>query len=98
MTTDYGLVLSVYYPNPPYVWSINSNSYDSLVFSGGEKPTQEELDALWPATQAILHEREMWRQKVSAFQDAYSVQEQLISIMRGDTDKITEMLDAWDAL
>ena len=50
---DYGLILSVNYPNTQ--WSLNGDSYDGLVWlSDTPKPTQEELDALWPSTQDKL--------------------------------------------
>jgi hypothetical protein len=47
---DYALILSVNYAGSQ--WSLNGNSYDGLTWlSDTPKPTQAELDALWPATQ-----------------------------------------------
>lgn len=47
---DYSLILSVNYINSQ--WSLNGDSYDGLDwFSETPKPTQEELDTLWPSTQ-----------------------------------------------
>lgn len=50
---NYILILTVNYINDD--WSINGNSYDGLVWlSETPKPTQEELDALWPSTQETI--------------------------------------------
>lgn len=47
---NYALILSVNYSN--LQWSFNGNSYDGLVwYSDTPKPTQDDLDALWPSTQ-----------------------------------------------
>jgi hypothetical protein len=47
---DYNAILVDNYSND--IWSLNGNSYDGLVWlSETPKPTQEELDALWPSTQ-----------------------------------------------
>ena len=40
---DYSRVLEKYYQS----WSIIDNSYDTIEFEDGYKPTQEELDKLW---------------------------------------------------
>ena len=46
--TDYAAVLSANYPGAQ--WSLNANDYDTLDWQGpGNKPTQAELDAQWPA-------------------------------------------------
>ena len=46
--TDYAAVLTRNYAGSE--WSLNANDYDSLTwFSDGVKPTQDELDAAWPA-------------------------------------------------
>jgi len=48
--TDYTAVLIRNYPGAQ--WSINANDYDSLDWIGpGDKPTQAELDAAWPAVE-----------------------------------------------
>jgi hypothetical protein len=50
---DYSLILTVNYPDSQ--WSLNGDSYDGLVWnSDTSKPTQEELDALWPSTEEIV--------------------------------------------
>jgi hypothetical protein len=50
---NYAQILSVNYPTTQ--WSIDGNSYDGLIwYSDTPKPTQEELDALWPATQTTV--------------------------------------------
>lgn len=47
---DYTLILSINYVGSQ--WSLTNNDYSSLQwFSDTPKPTQEELDALWPSTQ-----------------------------------------------
>lgn len=36
-------------------WAINNEDYDSLEwFSSNTKPTQKELDALWPAVKLLI--------------------------------------------
>ena len=48
--TDYTAVLIRNYPGAQ--WSINANDYDSLDWIGpGDKPTQAQLDAAWPAVE-----------------------------------------------
>lgn len=50
MTVNYSLVLSTNYPGAQ--WSLNGDTYDGLEWlSDSAKPTQEELDAAWPAVQ-----------------------------------------------
>jgi hypothetical protein len=47
---DYSLILTTNYQNQQ--WTLNGDSYDGLVWlSDTPKPTQEELDALWPSTE-----------------------------------------------
>jgi hypothetical protein len=47
---DYTLILIKNYDGEQ--WSLNGDSYDGLEwFSETPKPTQEELDALWPSTE-----------------------------------------------
>jgi hypothetical protein len=47
---DYTLILSTEYPGQQ--WALNGDSYDGLVWlSDTPKPTQAELDALWPQVQ-----------------------------------------------
>jgi len=40
---DYSLVLEKYYKN----WSIIDNSYNTIVFEEGDKPTDEHLKNVW---------------------------------------------------
>jgi len=48
--TDYIAVLEVNYPNAQ--WTLSGNDYDTLVWHDATpKPTQQELDAAWPAVQ-----------------------------------------------
>jgi hypothetical protein len=47
---DYVIILSTNYPGKQ--WSLNGNSYEGLDWlDESPKPTQEELDALWPSTE-----------------------------------------------
>jgi hypothetical protein len=44
---DYTLILSRKYPNAR--WTLNGDDYEGLTWhSKSQKPSQEELDALWP--------------------------------------------------
>jgi len=48
--TDYTAVLTANYAGAQ--WSLNGNDYDSLVMHDDTpKPSQQELDAAWPAVQ-----------------------------------------------
>jgi hypothetical protein len=48
--TDYAAVLTANYSGAQ--WSLNANDYDTLEwFDDTTKPTQQELDAAWPAVQ-----------------------------------------------
>jgi len=50
---NYSQILAINYSNDK--WSLFDNSYDGLNwFSETPKPTQQELDALWPSTQDKL--------------------------------------------
>jgi hypothetical protein len=50
---NYSQILTVNYNNCR--WSLVGNSYDGLTwYSDTPKPTQAELDALWPATQTTV--------------------------------------------
>lgn len=50
---DYALILTINYVGKQ--WSLNGDSYDGLTWlDESEKPTQEELDALWESTQATI--------------------------------------------
>jgi hypothetical protein len=44
---DYAAILTSKYPGT--IWSINGNDYSTLTWdNASDKPTQAELDALWP--------------------------------------------------
>ena len=50
MNIDYTLILSTKYAGS--IWILNGDSYDGLTWlSDTPKPTQAELDALWPQVQ-----------------------------------------------
>jgi hypothetical protein len=47
---DYSLILSLNYSTSQ--WTLAGNSYDGLLWlSEAPKPTEKELDALWPSTE-----------------------------------------------
>lgn len=55
--TDYTAVLTANYAGAQ--WSLNANDYDSLDWQGpGDKPSQAELDAAWPAVQQARQDAE----------------------------------------
>lgn len=44
---DYGLILATKYPGT--IWAVNGNTYDGIEWlCDAPKPTEAELDALWP--------------------------------------------------
>lgn len=48
--TDYAAVLTANYPGS--AWTLNGDTYDGLDWQGpGDKPSEAELDAQWPAVQ-----------------------------------------------
>lgn len=50
---DYSLILTINYVGSQ--WILSGDSYSGLEWlSGTPKPTQEELDALWPSTQETI--------------------------------------------
>ena len=64
---NYVLILTINYAGQP--WSINGNSYANLIWlAETPKPTQEELDALWPATQDELAKQDCKSQATSILQ------------------------------
>ena len=55
--TDYAAVLSQNYPDAE--WTLNGDSYTGLTWlSDTPKPTQQELDAAWPAVQQARQDAE----------------------------------------
>ena len=52
---DYPAILTRHYPNTE--WTLNGDEYSGLTWlSDTEKPTQEELDALWEPTLALIEQ------------------------------------------
>ena len=50
---NYNLILQFNYPGTQ--WALSGNTYEGLVWlDESAKPTQEELDALWPSTQETI--------------------------------------------
>lgn len=63
---DYALILQVFYPDSE--WNLTDNQYASLVWGGDTpKPTQKELDALWPAAQKDAFNKMQKRKRQSAY-------------------------------
>jgi uncharacterized protein YhjY with autotransporter beta-barrel domain len=53
---DYGLILSINYPNAQ--WTLDGDSYNGLIWLDSSlKPTQVELDNLWESTQATVADK-----------------------------------------
>ena len=52
---DYPAILTRHYPNTE--WTLNGDEYSGLTWlSDTPKPTQEELDAMWDATLAMIEQ------------------------------------------
>jgi hypothetical protein len=65
---DYSLILTVNYLGTQ--WSITDEDYSTLQWYGDTpKPTQAELDALWPATQEAQAKSACKQQAVSLLQE-----------------------------
>lgn len=63
---DYAQILSINYAGAQ--WLLTDDSYDSLTWlSDTPKPTQAELDALWPSTQATIKTKKTQRQRAVAY-------------------------------
>jgi hypothetical protein len=64
---NYIQILLLNYPNTN--WSLGGDSYDSLEWQDSSpKPTKEELDALWPATQEKYAKDECKNKAISLLQ------------------------------
>lgn len=64
---NYSQILAINYANDQ--WSLFNNAYDGLNwFSETPKPTQEELDALWPSTQDAIAKQNCKAQAVAILQ------------------------------
>lgn len=65
---DYASILSTNYLGKE--WSISDNNYASLQwFDTSEKPTQAELDALWPATQTAVFNKNQQDARSAAYRN-----------------------------
>jgi len=63
---DYTQILSVNYSTAQ--WTLNGDSYDGLTwYSDALKPTQAELDALWPATQITFANKQADQNRHTAY-------------------------------
>jgi hypothetical protein len=64
--SDYTQILTVNYPNSQ--WSLDGDSYQGLNWlSDTPKPTQAELDALWPATQTTVANQQADQNRHAAY-------------------------------
>lgn len=67
MTADYSLILSSRYSSS--LWTLNGDNYDGLVWSSDTpKPTQAELDALWPQVQYETQVAQVEAARLSAYE------------------------------
>lgn len=65
--TDYAQVLLLNYPGT--CWSLNGDAYEGLDWkSETPKPTQAELDALWPQTQLHAQNKFIDQQRLQAYE------------------------------
>jgi len=65
---DYSLILTVNYLGTQ--WSITDEDYSTLQWYGDTpKPTQAELDALWPSTQEVQAKNTCKQQAVALLQE-----------------------------
>jgi len=64
--TDYAAVLTANYAGAQ--WSLNGDTYDGLTWlSDSPKPSQQELEAAWPAVQQARQQAEVDRQRHAAY-------------------------------
>lgn len=55
-TKDYSLILTTHYLQDQ--WTLNGDDYAGLIWlSDTKKPTQKELDDLWPATLSVVQKK-----------------------------------------
>ena len=63
---DYTQILTVNYPNTQ--WALNGDSYSGINWlDNSPKPTQAELDALWPATQTTIANQRAEQNRKAAY-------------------------------
>ena len=63
---DYAQILSVNYPNTQ--WTLDGDSYEGLNWlDPSPKPTQAELDALWPSTQTTVANQQADQNRHNAY-------------------------------
>ena len=94
MSVDYGLVLSVKYPGT--IWALNGDTYDGLDWmDSSPKPTQAELDALWPQ----VHYEQQMKIVDAQRKTAYTTESDPVffQYQRGDATE-QEWLDAVQAV
>ena len=92
--TDYIAVLTANYPDAE--WTLSGDTYDGLTWlSDTPKPSQEELDAAWPAVQYEQQRAEIETQRRNAYtQEADPL---FFSYQRGEATE-QDWLDAVQAI
>ena len=91
---DYAKILSTKYVGSQ--WSLNGDNYDGLTwFSDTPKPTQAELDALWPQVQAEVERGRVEAQRKAAY--AVESDPVFFQFQRGDATE-QDWLDAVQAV
>ena len=100
-TPIYANILALRYPD--LIWNIVGNDYSTLnILSGGAKPLQSDLDALWPVVESQLNQVVEVQTKQQIFQGQYDLQTQLVNIMlalsTGDNTTVNTMLLTWENL
>jgi hypothetical protein len=63
---DYPAILRRHYPNAEYIMA--GDTYDGITFLSDERPTQAQLDALWPQVLVEISNELARRKRSDAFQ------------------------------
>lgn len=65
MSIDYVTILTVKYPDAQ--WTLDGDAYEGLTWlSDTPKPTQDELDALWPSVQQEIANKQAAKEQAKA--------------------------------
>lgn len=91
---DYALILTTKYTGS--LWALNGETYDGLEWMDtSPKPTQAELDALWPQVQTEVERGRVEAQRKAAY--AVEADPIFFQFQRGDATE-QEWLDAVQAV
>ena len=100
MEITYWQIFDRRYPNLGH--TITNNNYDSIIVTGGDKPSKAELDAHWPSVEAEILAEKAYELKKFTFQQTYDVQDQIIKVVKAiltsDNTKLDDMIALWSSL